>query len=186
VREILLCQRIPDPPPNVNFALVQDTTNPNYRTLRQRMTAHRTEATCAGCHKLMDPVGLGLENFDTAGGYRTEENGVVIDASGEIDGVHFDNPAELGKALHDLPAASRCLVDRAFGWAFGRPPTREEKPWVGELEKKFADRGYRWLDLMRMIADSEAFYRVSSAGEQAKLANLNVETGTETSKDVRQ
>lgn len=180
VREIFLCQRIPDPPPNVNFALVQDTGNPNFKTLRQRMTAHRTEASCAGCHKLMDPVGLGLENFDTSGGYRTEENGAVIDASGEIDGLHYDTPAELGRALHDLPATSRCLVNRAFDWAFGRAPTRDERPWVDELEKQFAKGGYRWPDLMRMIASSEAFYRISTEGQQAKLAAANVAADQET------
>ena len=87
MREILLCQKVPDPPGNVNFNVVQDTNNPDYKTARERLTAHRTEPTCAGCHKIMDPIGLALENFDSSGGYRATENGAPIDASGELDGV---------------------------------------------------------------------------------------------------
>jgi len=111
VREIFLCQKLPDPPGNVNFSLVQDTKNPNYKTARQRLTAHRSAATCAGCHKIMDPIGLALENFDGAGQYRATENGAPIDASGEIDGIKFSDSVSLGQALHDNPAATACLAD---------------------------------------------------------------------------
>ena len=79
VREILLCQKVPLPPANVNFTLVQDTKNPQYKTARARLRAHATEATCAGCHKIMDPVGLGLEGFDSGGSLRNSENGVALD-----------------------------------------------------------------------------------------------------------
>jgi len=60
VREVLLCQKVPTPPANVNFTLVQDTKNPQFKTARARLHAHATDATCAGCHKIMDPIGLGL------------------------------------------------------------------------------------------------------------------------------
>src|SRR6185312_4533075 len=62
LREQLLCQKVPDPPGNVNFDLAQDTGNPDYKTARARLTAHRTDPTCAGCHKLLDPIGLALED----------------------------------------------------------------------------------------------------------------------------
>jgi hypothetical protein len=162
LREVILCQKVPDPPGNVNFNIVQDTTNPLYKTVRQRLTAHRTEATCAGCHKLMDPVGLGMENFDAIGGYRAAENGAAIDPSGEIDGVTFKDAAGLGRAVHDHPAAPACLVDRLYAYAVGRTAAKSEADWLrSELQKSVAADGYRLMPLMRRIATSDAFFRVS-------------------------
>ena len=97
LRQTMLCQKVPDPPGNVNFAVVQDTTNPQYKTARERLTAHRTDPTCAGCHKLIDPIGFSLETFDSGGGFRTTENGVAIDPSGELDGTSFKDGLGLGK-----------------------------------------------------------------------------------------
>ena len=167
VREIFLCQKVPDPPGNVNFALVQDTKNPNYKTARQRLTAHRSAPTCAGCHKIMDPMGLALENFDGAGQYRTVENDVPIDASGEVDGVKFQGAAELGKVVHDNPVTTSCLVNRLYGYAVGRPPVAGEKDWMKYLQAGFAENGYRVPDLLRLIATSDAFYAIAPAGAQS-------------------
>ena len=63
VRELLLCQKVPPPPGNVDFKLVQDTHNPLYKTARERLTAHRDNPSCAGCHSITDPVGLAMENY---------------------------------------------------------------------------------------------------------------------------
>jgi hypothetical protein len=164
VREILLCQVVPSPPANVNFTVVQDTGNPQYKTARARLTAHRTEATCAGCHKIMDPIGLGLENFDGVGQMRATENGAPIDASGEIDGVKFTDAASLGQAIHDNPSATACLANSLYRYAAGRdfdPSEREWQKWLGE---QFAKNGYRFTDLMMTIATSDAFYAVRDAG----------------------
>jgi hypothetical protein len=174
VREIFLCQKVPDPPGNVNFALVQDTKNPNYRTARQRLTAHRTAPTCAGCHKIMDPMGLSLENFDGAGQYRTEENGAPIDASGEADGVTFNGAAELGRVLRDNPATPACLVSRLYAYAAGRPAAAGEKDWVKYLQEQFVAHGYRVPDLLRSIAVSDAFYRIApDAAKPAQSASTD-------------
>jgi len=170
VREILLCQVVPSPPANVNFTVVQDTNNPNFRTARDRLTAHRTEATCAGCHKIMDPIGLGLENFDGAGQLRATENGAPIDASGEIDGIKFTDAASLGKAIHDNPATTACLTNSMYRYAVGRdfdPGEREFQTWLG---KQFADKGYRVTDLMKTIATSDAFFAVRAATGAVKEA----------------
>ncbi len=173
VREILLCQKVPDPPGNVNFALVQDTKNPNYKTARQRLTAHRTAPTCAGCHKIMDPMGLALENFDGAGQYRTEENGTPIDTSGEVDGVAFQGAVQLGKVLHDNPAATSCLVSRLYAYATGRPAAPGEKDWMKFLQDGFAANGYRVPDLLRAIATGDAFYEIAPAdAKPAQAASL--------------
>jgi hypothetical protein len=162
MRQVLLCQKVPDPPGNVNFRVVQDTTNPQYRTARERVTAHRTEPTCAGCHKLIDPIGLAMENFDTVGGYRMTENGAPIDASGELDGIKFNDAVGLGKAVHDHPAVPACIVNRVYSYAVGHKPGRTEAEWLKDaVEKQFVADGYKFPELLREIATSEAFYRVT-------------------------
>ena len=161
LREVLLCQKVPDPPGNVKFTVVQDTNNPQYKTARERVTAHRTDPTCAGCHKLIDPMGLALENFDSAGGFRLQENGAKIDASGELDGTKFEDAAGLGKAMHDHPATPACLVNRTYSYALGRPIAKGETEFVKYIEKNFAANGYRLPDLLRQIVTSDAFYRVT-------------------------
>jgi hypothetical protein len=161
LRETVLCQKVPDPPGNVNFNLVQDTKNPLYKTVRQRLEAHRTQATCAGCHKLMDPIGLSLENFDSIGTYRAGENGSPIDASGDIDGVKFTGAQGLGQAIHDHPATPACLVNRLYAYAVGRTPTKSESEWLrGEVMKDFTAGNYRLRPLLREIATSDVFFRV--------------------------
>ncbi len=170
VREILLCQIVPSPPANVNFTVVQDTGNPEFKTARERLTAHRTEATCAGCHKIMDPIGLGLENFDGAGQFRMTENGAPIDPSGEIDGIKFSDTAGLGRALHDNPSATACLADSLYRYAAGRDFDPGEKEWRKYPGQQFAQNGYRLPDLMRTIATSDAFYAVRDAGNGVREA----------------
>ena len=63
----ILCQAVPPPPPDIDFTLIQDISNPKFKTVRDRLEAHRTNPTCAGCHRLMDPMGLAFENFDACG-----------------------------------------------------------------------------------------------------------------------
>jgi len=172
VREILLCQVVPSPPANVNFTVVQDTSNPLFKTARERLTAHRTQATCAGCHKIMDPIGLALENFDGAGQYRATENGAVIDPSGELDGTKFSDAAELGKALHDNPTASACLANSVYRYGTGRDFDPGEKDWQKYLLEQFANDGYRLPDLLKLIATSDAFYAVRPAAGAVREAGL--------------
>jgi hypothetical protein len=161
LRETVLCQRVPDPPGNVNFNLVQDTKNPLYKTVRQRLEAHRTQPTCTGCHKMMDPIGLSLENFDSIGTYRAGENGAAIDASGDIDGVKFSSAKGLGQAIHDHPATPACLVNRVYAYAVGRTPTKSESEWLrSDVMKDFVADHYRLRPLLREIATSDVFFRV--------------------------
>ena len=172
LRELILCQKVPAPPGNVNFAILQDTSNPVYKTTRERLTAHRTAPACAGCHKIMDPIGLALEDFDGGGSFRTTENGVSIDTSGELDGENFADAAGLGKAVHDNPAASACLVQRMFSYAMGRTPSRSESTWLERLKAAFAEHNYAIPDLMFEIATSPEFYHAapSAADRTAMLS----------------
>ena len=161
LREVLLCQKVPDPPGNVVFDIVQDVANPNLKTVRQRLTAHATEAMCTGCHKITDPMGLALENFDTIGGYRDNENGAKIDTSGELDGVKFTDAAGLGRTVHDNANAAACLVKRVYTYGVGRGTTKTEAEWLKEVvQKQFAADGYRLPQLLRRVATSDTFFRI--------------------------
>jgi hypothetical protein len=106
-------------------------------------------------------MGLALENFDGGGQYRTMEEGVPIDASGNLDGTTFTDVEGLSKALHDHPQVPRCLVRRVYSYGTGGPLTNDSNDQVDALTKVFAASGYRVPDLMRAIALSDAFIRVS-------------------------
>jgi hypothetical protein len=175
VRQVFLCQKVPDPPGNVKFTMVQDTHNPNFRTARARLGAHINQPTCAGCHKIMDPVGLAMENFDSSGSYRASENDAPITTDGEIDGTKFNDALGFIKAVHDHPQAPVCLVSRLYSFGVGRAATKDETDWLNYQVKQFAAGGYKVPDLMSRIATSPAFYRVSaSAGAEANNATLSM------------
>ena len=103
LREVLLCQPVPRPPANVDFSAVENPDPKTARDARERVTLHLKNPVCAGCHKITDPTGLALENFDGAGQYRETEKGAPIDASGSLDGKDFKDMIGLGQsvALHD-------------------------------------------------------------------------------------
>jgi hypothetical protein len=159
LREILLCQTVPNPPGNVDFKIVQDTHNAVLKTARLRLKAHATDALCAGCHKLTDPIGLTFETFDSDGEYRTTENGAAIDTSGTLAARTFANAGEFAAVMHDEPAATACLVKRLATYALGRAERPEDKEWLADLNRGFAAGGYRMTGLLRRIASSDVLYR---------------------------
>jgi hypothetical protein len=161
VREALMCQEVPAAPADVDFTVVQDVDNPELRTARERLRAHRSEPGCASCHRLIDPVGLALEHFDGAGIWRDSENGVAIDATGTMEGHEFVGAAGLGEVLHDTEPAAACAVRNLFRYAVGREPVDGEAGFLRELEARFAETGYRFPDLMRWLAMSRPFRATS-------------------------
>src|SRR5262245_13106907 len=162
IREIFMCQKVPDPPPNVDFSAVDLTSNnPDKPTARIRLEAHRSQPVCAGCHTLMDPLGLTLENFDGVGAFRTHENAAPIDVSGSLDGQDFSGAKGLGQVLHDNPLTSYCVVEKLYRSGVGRNTADEEQRYVVDMSKQFAANGYRVPDLMRAIASGRTFYAVS-------------------------
>jgi hypothetical protein len=149
---------------------VQDTSNPVYKTARERLQAHSTNPVCVGCHKITDPMGFALENFDGGGSYRTTENGVQLDTSGELDGIKFTSGAGLGQAVYQNPATPSCLVDRLTAYALGRTPARADGPWVTTLKQQFADSGYVVPSLIRQIALSPEFFVAAPSANQGQRA----------------
>jgi hypothetical protein len=155
VRQDLLCDDIPPPPVDVNTGLPD--ADPNARTLRERMKKHLTDPTCNSCHLLMDPIGLGLENFDGIGRYRKKDNDVVIDASGDIDGVSFADARGLAKVVHDNGKLAPCFVRKMYEYATAFEHTKDEQAVVNALTYDFRASGHRVKSLMMSIATSPAF-----------------------------
>lgn len=166
IREALLCQKVPNPPGDVDFQLFEQAQH-SMKTARERLTAHAAQPACSGCHKIMDPLGLALENFDGSGQFRASENGAAIDASGTINGVAFAGGAGLGQALHSDPSLPQCLVSRLYAYGVGKESGIAERLWLDDLVKRFAGDGYRYPDLLRLITMSRAFYAVKSPEKPA-------------------
>jgi hypothetical protein len=161
IRELFLCQKVPNPPGNVDFSMFQDPKNP-HPTVRERLTAHRENPACAGCHAIMDPIGLAIENYDAVGSYRTSENEVPIDASGTFEGKSYSNVIDLEKLLHDSPSVPNCVVERVYEYGVGRSATSGEREWLKYLDDRFARERYVFRELMRTVATSDAFRAVSA------------------------
>ncbi len=155
IRETLLCQVVPPPPPNV-MAQLPPARDPN-DTIRDILADHRTNPACAGCHALMDPIGLGLEAFDGVGSYRTMDKGKPIDATGDLDGVPFNGLVELGKALRDAPVAGPCVVSKLYTQALGRVPVERDALVLDALATRFAESGNRFDQLLLDVVASDGF-----------------------------
>ncbi|MEE4298188.1 MAG: DUF1592 domain-containing protein [Pseudomonadales bacterium] len=156
LRELFLCQNVPLPPPNVDFSKIEDAGD--VPTARERLKVHNENPSCAGCHLVTDPIGLALENFDGAGRWRDTENGVEIDASGELDGVFYDEVSGLTQALREHPKLSACLVERLFAYGSGGPVSmRHDRDALDWFEARFVDAGHRLPALLKDLATSEAF-----------------------------
>lgn len=155
VREVLLCQEIPPPPANVDTSIPEPSAEA--ATLRDRVAVHLEDPGCAGCHRLTDPIGLGLENFDGIGAFRTTEAGATIDPSGELDGAPFADARELGRRVALDPAFSRCMAETVYAYAAGRRPGEGEDALVDWLDRRFAEERHSMRTLLRALATSDTF-----------------------------
>lgn len=159
VRKVLLCHSVPPPPVNLNTALPEATDTA--RTLRERNVIHLQDPSCAGCHRLMDPIGLGFENFDGVGRWRDEDNGARIDPSGELDGVAFADAWEMAQVVHDHPDVTSCLVKNMYRYATGSEVAEGERTLIDTLDQRFEQSGYRVKALLLDIVTSPGFRQVS-------------------------
>ena len=173
VRELFLCQKVPDPPPNVDFSLLEDAGD--LKTARERLAIHDSIPSCAGCHLLTDPTGLALEHFDGAGRFRETENGAVLDTSGELDGTEYEGVDGLNMAVRNHPKLPYCLVNRLYAYGTGGPVSlRYDRDILAHFSKRFAANGYKVPDLLRDFALSQAFSRVRPDAEAAAtVVNVN-------------
>lgn len=158
IRTRLLCQAMPSPPAGVDTSIPEaDADAP---TLRDRIAAHVEDPTCASCHLAMDPIGLGLENFDGIGRWRDTENGAVIDASGDLDGVAFADAWELAAAVRDHEDLGPCFTRTLYAYGTGHAVLDGEEALAAWLAEGLdADAG-DWLGTVRRFATSEGFTTV--------------------------
>ena len=169
LREILLCQTVPRPPANVDFSALENP-DPNVKTQRDRVGLHLKNPVCAGCHKIMDPTGLALENFDGAGQFRVTEKGAPIDASGTLDGASFKDIAGMTAALHDHPSLPQCLVKRVYAYAVGTPSGSVDPVTLEQLDKQFVAGGYRLRELLRSVVMNPTFTTVTEQKQPVPAA----------------
>jgi hypothetical protein len=127
--------------------------------IRERLAAHRTNAACASCHRLIDPVGFPLEQFDAVGRWRTLDEGRPVDAAGGLpDGSKFDGVAGLEGALLERPDLFvRTLTEKLFTFALGRAPEPSDAPAVRQIVRDVRANDYRWTALIRGVTTSTPF-----------------------------
>jgi hypothetical protein len=149
----LLCGTIPPPPADVP-ALPDGMDS---LTLRQRLEQHRANPSCAGCHNLMDPIGLGLEQYDAIGTYRTRDGASAINATGMLpSGASFDGALELSALLAADPRFPRCVTKKFLTFAAGRLLDRpSDDAWVELLLKRAQAEGGSLTSIIRSVLLSE-------------------------------
>jgi hypothetical protein len=148
----------PSPPPNVP-PLKNDGSAGKPMTMRERMAAHRVNQPCAGCHRLMDPVGFSLENYDAVGRWRTAEQDVSIDASGNLpDGKQFVGVSGLRQALLSRPELFvTTLTEKLLTYGLGRGLEPYDAAAVRKIVRDAHNDDYRFSSLILGIVNSTAF-----------------------------
>ena len=160
VLEQVLGEHVPSAPPDVPALEKQDQQSVANLTLRERTELHRTNPVCANCHKILDPIGFGLENFDAIGRWRDQDdNGQPIDASGELPGgSRFSSPQELKAMIAGrLDDFSRNLVEKLLAYALCRRLEGYDEIVVDDLMQEIAQDGYRMQTLITAVVTSYPF-----------------------------
>ena len=143
-------------------------------TVRERMEAHRANAYCATCHKIMDPIGFAMENFDAVGAWRTKEGGTGgtgIDTSGQLmNGSKIDGLVDLRQALVKNPEIFvGTMTEKLLIYALGRGLDASDMPTVRSIVRAAAQNDYRFTSLIAGVIHSTPFEkRTKTADEAAK------------------
>jgi hypothetical protein len=175
VREHFLCQQVPDPPPGTNSNLPPLQVD-RPQTNRDRLKEHLINRSCAGCHSLMDPIGLGFEKFDAIGKRREKQTikffpdrrakdqtpkvvDLDLDTIGKVSGLansDFRTPRELGRILANSTACQECVVKQLFRYAYGRRETGADLDLISKASQEFRGSQFRLKVLMMFLARSLA------------------------------
>ncbi|HEY1305988.1 MAG TPA: DUF1592 domain-containing protein [Vicinamibacterales bacterium] len=160
VLENLLGVPAPLPPPNVP-SIDEGSDVTAIKSLRQRMEKHRQQPTCAACHKIMDPIGFSLENFDLIGRWRTSEGGTPIDATSQlVDGTPLDGPASLRRALLARPEVIvRTMTGKLMTYATGRALQYYDMPAVRAIVNDASKNNYKFSSIVLGIVRSDPFQK---------------------------
>lgn len=180
IREHFLCQIVPPPPAGVNTTLPPVTDEKPMTTL-ERLQIHLSDQTCAGCHRLIDPIGFGFERYDAIGKFRTTQQVTIyptadelknkiktkpteyrldIDAAGSVSGIpnsEFTSPRQAGKLLAEDPGCQKCVVKQLFRYAAGRTETQRDRAAIDSALARFQNSQFRFQELIISIVTSEPF-----------------------------
>ncbi|HVW85583.1 MAG TPA: DUF1592 domain-containing protein [Bryobacteraceae bacterium] len=186
VREQLLCQHVPDPPPGVNTNL-PEVTEDKPKTNRERMAEHTTNETCARCHSLIDPIGFGFEKFDATGARReklelvfrkgegekrkvAKKIQIDLDTTGQVAGIRdsgFSSPQELGAILAKSDICQECVVKQYFRYVAGRTETIADRRLLARVFDDFRNSGFRFKELIISMVLNREF----PEGQELHAAN---------------
>ena len=160
IRENVLCDVLPSAPEGVDTT--PPVADPN-ATTRERFAAHTEDPTCAGCHSLIDPIGLGFENYDAIGAFRAEENNVAIDASGSVVGLansDFNGAPGLAQVLLRNDKLSNCMGEQWFRYILSRPQGSGDACTMDQVMAQFANSDFNIRGLIKSIVTSSTFQHV--------------------------
>jgi hypothetical protein len=167
VMEVLLGTPPPPPPPNVpDLEETKGVKDAKVLSVRERIEQHRANPACASCHKVIDPLGLALENYDVTGAWRVRDAGVPVDPTGELyDGTRLDGPASLRRAL--LARSDVLLLtftENLMTYALGRPVEHYDMPAIRAIVRNASRNEHRMSSFIFGVVNSAAF-RMSRADE---------------------
>jgi hypothetical protein len=157
ILENLIGTAAPLPPPDV--PPLEEKPTATAKSVRERIEQHRASPACAGCHKIMDPIGLAMENFDAVGRWRTSDEGVAIDASAQlVDGTPLNGPSSLRKAMLDRQDVFiAALTEKLMMYGVGRETKYFDMPAVRTVMRDAAKNRYRFSDLVLGVVKSAPF-----------------------------
>lgn len=165
VRETLLCQIVLPPPANVDTSIPEPSADAP--TLKDRIAVHLQDPSCAACHRVMDPIGLGLERFDSVGRARRSEAGAIIDPSGVLDGAPFADARDLAWILRHHPDHAPCVARHLRRYATGHLETEAQDAEIDALAQAFAAAEFRLVPLYRAVASSPRLRQVGALDTEA-------------------
>jgi uncharacterized protein DUF1588/uncharacterized protein DUF1585 len=173
VLENLMGAPPPSPPADLDTALKTDGPGAPPRTMREQMELHRRSPICANCHRIMDPIGFALENFDVVGAWRTRTlDGLPIKTDDVLtDGTPIGNVVSLREALLRRPDVFvQALTEKLMVYALGRGLTAEDMPGVRAIVRHAKPGGYRFSDLVFGIVNGSSFQMRLKVGENRLAA----------------
>lgn len=157
VREQFLCFQMPPPPPDINPVAPQPGDG---TTAKERFAQHSADKACSGCHRLMDSIGFGFENYDSIGRYRTMEEGAPIDATGTVadsDIPAFQDAVDLVNRMADSQDVQDCYVKQWFRYGYGRGENKADACTMQRLEEGFAEGGGDVRELLVALTQTDSF-----------------------------
>ena len=166
VMEVLLGTPPPPPPPDVPELEEDAVEDGRFLTVREQMEVHRANPACTSCHRMIDPIGLALENFDVTGAWRIKDQGVSVDAAGELyDGTPLASPTDLRAALLRRPEPLvRTFTENLMAYALGRRLDYYDMPTVRQIARAAAGQEYRMSAFVLGVVGSDAFRMKAGVG----------------------